>query len=151
VKDAKGHGSDPRGSHASGVDQVGHAPLTAQHDDIVARPTDPFIAKMFKGSLRGERYPNEINPEERFYHGSNQKLASGALIEPGHPGNFVRSMKHVYMTTQPEGTPEYKGARGYGQHVYEVRPTGPFGHRSDAKGIEWASEFPLRVVREVTK
>jgi len=101
------------------------------------------------GSLRNERYPNEIGQEERFYHGSARQFASGALIEPGHPGNFVRSMTHVYMTTQPEGSDIYKGARGYGTHVYEVRPTGPFGHRRDARDSEWASEFPLRVVSEV--
>jgi hypothetical protein len=144
MKDAKGHGSD---AHSTGVQQVGRTPLT--QTDITERPTTPFIAKMLKGTLRGERYPSEIKPDEHFYHGSAQQFAPGALIESGHPGNFVRSMSHVYMTTQPERSDQYKGARGYGNHVYEVKPTGPFGHRRDARDAEWASEFPLRVVREV--
>lgn len=144
MKDAKGHGS---AAHGGGVDQVGRVPM----QDIAERPTDPFLAKMFKGSLRNERYPNEIDKAEHFYHGSSQPFVPGGLIEPGHPGNFVRSMKHVYMTEQSERSDQYKGARGYGAHVYEVRPTGPFGHRSDARNGEWASEFPLRVVREVTE
>lgn len=84
-----------------------------------------------------------------LFHGSDKKFGEGDRIEAGHPGNFVSRMKHVYMTEQPEGDDSYKGARGYGRHVYEVRPTGPFGHRKDARGIEWASEDPLEVIREV--
>lgn len=98
----RGSGSDPRGAHVEGVEKIGH--------DVTTRSTDPFIAKMFKGSLRNERYLDEVKPEEHFFHGSNQQFAPGALIEPGHPGNFVRSMKHVYMTTQSEGTDQYKHA-----------------------------------------
>ena len=57
-----------------------------------------------------------------LYHGSDDELEPGAMIEPGHPGNFVSRMTHVYATEQPEGDESYKGARGYGRHVYEVRP-----------------------------
>jgi len=41
MKDAKGHGSDPRGAHAAGTDAVGKTPLTLP--DVTERPTDPFI------------------------------------------------------------------------------------------------------------
>lgn len=89
-----------------------------------------------------------------LYHGTSHEFQPGDMIEPGHPGNFVRRMKHVYATESAEE------AKGYGWHgasrengriprVYEVRPTGPYGHRSDAKGENWASEHPWEVVREV--
>jgi len=84
-----------------------------------------------------------------LYHGSAQQFAPGDMIEPGHPGNFVSRMTHTYATEQPESDESYKGARGYGGHVYQVEPTGWYGHRRDARGIEWASSHPWRVVREV--
>lgn len=99
-----------------------------------------------------------------LYHGSSAKFEPGDLIEPGHPGNFVRRMKHVYATESPEEAQRY-GWHGLGSgsgwdktvgndqerhpRVYEVKPTGPYGHRSDAKGQNWASEHPWEVVREV--
>ena len=86
-----------------------------------------------------------------LYHGSNADLSPGDQIEPGHAGNFVRRMSHVYATTQPEPDAGYKGARGYGRNVYEVQPTGWYGHRRDARGAEWASSDPLKVVRRVDK
>ena len=97
-----------------------------------------------------------------LYHGTSAKFEPGDLISPGHPGNFVRRMKHVYVTESAEGAQQY-GWSGLGSgwdktkgneqerhpRVYEVRPTGPYGHRSDAKGEYWASEDPFEVVREV--
>jgi hypothetical protein len=97
-----------------------------------------------------------------LYHGTSSRFEPGDHIAPGHPGNFVRRMKHVYATESPEEAQRY-GWHGLGQdwdktqgneqdrhpRVYEVRPTGPYGHRSDAKGSTWASEEPLEVVREV--
>lgn len=41
MKDAKGHGSDPRGAHAEGVDQVGRASLVAPvwyHGSVIGEP-----------------------------------------------------------------------------------------------------------------
>jgi hypothetical protein len=97
-----------------------------------------------------------------LYHGTSAKFEPGDLISPGHPGNFVRRMKHVYAVEDPEHAQRY-GWHGLGSdwdktkgneqerhpRVYEVRPTGPYGHRSDARGQNWASEEPLQVVREV--
>lgn len=97
-----------------------------------------------------------------LYHGTSSRFESGDLISPGHPGNFVRRMKHVYAVEDPEHAQRY-GWHGLGPdwdknggneqerhpRVYEVRPTGPYGHRSDAKGQNWASEHPWEVVREV--
>jgi GNAT superfamily N-acetyltransferase len=80
-----------------------------------------------------------------LYHGMNRPL-EGDQIEPGRPGNFVKRMKHVYMTEDPNEARNYAGAKGT---VYEVQPTGWYGHRSDAKGLNWASEHPLNIVREV--
>lgn len=89
-----------------------------------------------------------------LYHGTSQEFQPGDLIEPGHPGNFVRRMKHVYATESPEEAQKYGwggASRENGRipRVYEVKPTGPYGHRSDAKGENWASEHPWQVVREV--
>lgn len=84
-----------------------------------------------------------------LYHGSNREFSPGDMVEAGHPGNFASRMSHVYMTEQAEGDESYKGARGYGRHVYEVQPTGWYGHRRDARGDEWASNSPLRVVRRL--
>jgi hypothetical protein len=97
-----------------------------------------------------------------LYHGTSAKFEPGDLIKSGHPGNFVRRMKHVYAIEDPEAAQNY-GWHGLGSgwdrtkgneqerhpRVYEVRPTGPYGHRSDAKGQNWASEDPWEVVREV--
>ena len=41
MKDAKGHGSNPRGSHASGVDQVGRAPKVNDAAMNIIRGTKP--------------------------------------------------------------------------------------------------------------
>jgi hypothetical protein len=93
-----------------------------------------------------------LSPQQ-FFHGTSAEVEPGGLLSPGHPGHYVRRMKNVYMTTdmghaqtyafnastQPEHQP----------HVYQVEPTGDYGHRRDAKGNEFASEEPLRVVREV--
>jgi hypothetical protein len=97
--------------------------------------------------LRGIRHPEDMPAP--LYHGSDREFAPGEQIEPGHPGNFVSRMKHVYMTEQPESDEGYKGARGYGRHVYEVQPTDWYGHRRDARGAEWATEGPLNIVRKV--
>lgn len=98
--------------------------------------------------IKGVRHHEDVPVP--MYHGSNHEFAPGDLIETGHPGNFVSRMKHVYMTEQAEGEDGgYKGARGYGRHVYQIEPTGWYGHRKDARGGEWATEYPLRVVGEV--
>jgi Rifampin ADP-ribosyl transferase len=97
------------------------------------------------------RHPTDL--PKPLYHGSNSELLPGEQIEPGHPGNFVRRMTHVYLTEDPEGADAEspKGARGYGSHVYEVRPTGWYGHRRDARGQDWATSDPVIVVREVPR
>ena len=99
---------------------------------------DKYVA----GTLKQHKYPDEV--DFPLYHGTNREI-SGEHIEPGHPGNFVRRMKHAYVTSDLET------AKGYsrGQHVYEVSPTGPIGHRSDAKGNDYASVFPFRIKGKV--
>lgn len=81
-----------------------------------------------------------------MYHGTPHEL-EGNQIEPGRPGNFVKRMKHTYMTEDPNEARNYARTTG---KVYEVKPTTWYGHRSDAKGTAWASEGPLDVVREVS-
>jgi hypothetical protein len=100
--------------------------------------------------LTHERHPADV--PEPLYHGSRAELSEGDLVEPGHPGNFVSRMTHVYATTQAESDDNYKGARGYGSRVYQVQPTGWYGHRRDARGVEYASDAPMHgVVREVQR
>lgn len=92
--------------------------------------------------LKNIRHPDHMPVP--LYHGTNREIPEGAQIEPGHPGNFVKRMKHVYLVDDPEVARKYAGPRGT---VYEVQPTGVYGHRSDAKGHNWATEHPVNVVR----
>lgn len=92
--------------------------------------------------LKSIRHPDHMPVP--LYHGTNREIPEGAQIEPGHPGNFVKRMKHVYLVDNPEEARNYAGPRGT---VYEVQPTGVYGHRSDAKGHNWATEHPVNVVR----
>lgn len=78
-----------------------------------------------------------------LYHGTSRAIPEGSQIEPGHPGNFVKRMKHVYMVDNAEEARKYAGPNG---HVYQVQPTGWYGHRADAKGHNWATEFPVDIV-----
>lgn len=89
------------------------------------------------------RHPHHVPTP--MYHGTSRDI-TGDQIEPGHPGNFVKRMKHVYMTDDLDQARHYAGPSG---HVYQVRPTDWYGHRSDAKGSAWASEGPLDIVDKV--
>jgi hypothetical protein len=112
------------------------------------RLNEKHIDEDHEDGLHSRRGPED--PRVPLYHGSNKPFQAGDQIEAGHPGNFTdEPLGHVYMTEQAEGSDAYKGARGYGRHVYEVTPTGPYGRRSDARGVEWASQDPLRILREV--
>jgi hypothetical protein len=95
--------------------------------------------------LKQAKYPDEVNFP--LYHSSSADFKPGDFIEPGHPGNFVRRMKHVYASDAPAP------GKQYGGNVYEVRPTGPIGHRADARKEQgyYASEWPFQVVRKVVK
>jgi hypothetical protein len=114
-----------------------------QFDGVRSRPKDAFIDRMMAGTLKKHMYPDEV--DFPLYHGTHRDIPEGAHIEPGHPGNFVRRMKHAYVTSHLETAKHYSR----GKHVYEVAPTGPIGHRSDAKGDNYASEFPFSIVRKV--
>lgn len=100
--------------------------------------------------LEDHRHPSD--PPGPLYHGTRREFRAGEHIEAGHPGNFTdEPLGHVYLTEYPEDQqdPWVKGARGYGRRVYEVRPTGWIGHRSDAQGHNWATQDPVEVLREV--
>lgn len=109
----------------------------------LSRPDRPALDAAYAGALKQHRYPDEI--DFPLYHGSAADFAPGDLISSGHPGNFVRRMKHVYVSDAPEKSHQYGGK------VYEVRPTGPIGHRRDARPEQgyYASEWPMQVVRQV--
>jgi hypothetical protein len=104
---------------------------------------------MFQGTLKHALYPSEVNFP--LYHGTSMELQRGDFIEPGHRGNFVRRMKHVYAADSIGGKGGVKGAGGYGKHLYEVRPTGPIGNRADARSEHgyYASEYPFQVIRRI--
>lgn len=109
------------------------------------RPALPSMDKMMAGTLTQHQYPDEV--KFPLYHGSKADFRPGDLVEPGHPGNFVRRMTHVYAATTPEGARQYGSGK-----VYEVSPLGPIGHRRDAKAENgyYASEWPLKVIRRVS-
>src|SRR5712692_9599141 len=46
-----------------------------------------------------------------LYHGTSRDI-QGDQIEPGHPGNFVKRMSHVYMTESQEEARNYAGPEG---------------------------------------
>lgn len=97
-------------------------------------------------SLIGNGLTHHRHPQDMpvpLYHGTPRQIPEGGQIEPGHPGNFVRRMKHVYMVEDPDIARRYAGPDG---HVYQVQPTGWYGHRSDATAPNWASESPLDIV-----
>lgn len=105
-----------------------------------------------ESGLGDHRHPSDM--PKPLYHGSHEQFEQGDHIEAGHPSHFAdEPLGHVYMTEHPEDDWEEgghgKGARGYGRRVYEVRPTGWYGHRSDAQGHNWATQDPVEVVREV--
>lgn len=110
---------------------------------VMSRPAEKFSDKMMAGTLKNHLYPDEVTFP--LYHGTRADFKPGDLVEPGHPGNFVRRMKHVYVANSAEG------AMQYGTSVYEVRPLGPIGNRSDARKENgyFASEWPFEVVRKV--
>lgn len=114
----------------------------AQFPGVPTRPKDPWSDKFLAGTLKKHQYPDEV--DFPLYHGTTREI-EGEHIEPGHPGNFVRRMKHAYVTSDLDLAKHYSR----GKHVYEVKPTGPIGHRSDAKGAAYASEYPFRIVRKV--
>src|SRR5260370_26814590 len=56
-----------------------------------------------------ERHPGDV-PEPLYHGGSYHRFAEGELVEPGHPGNYVSRMKHVYATTDPGQAKRYAHA-----------------------------------------
>lgn len=126
--------AEPRDARGRWVDDVA----------VWSRPKDSGLDKYLTGTLKNTVYPDENHLT--LYHGSPHEFGDGDAIEPGHPGNFVKRMKHVYATTDLAAAKRYSK----GGHVYEVRPTGPFGHRQDAKNAEYASEWPFQVLRKIT-
>lgn len=140
-------GQDVR--HLSSKEAAAEGKVIAWDDryPVLEHPDGGEPTRYWGTGLKQVRHPADTPGP--LYHGSSREFEPGDHIEAGHPGNFVSRMKHVYMTEQAEGSDAYKGARGYGRHVYEVEPTGPFGHRRDAQGPEWATENPVRVVRRV--
>lgn len=116
------------------------------------RATSPEgVEQVHHTDLIGNGIKNHRHPEDMptpLYHGTRREIPEGAQIEPGHPGNFARSMKHVYMAETPEDAWNYAAPHG---HVYEVRPTTWYGHRSDAKAENgyWATPGPVDIVRKV--
>ena len=123
---------------------VGQVAVTHPDGTTTSHHTDLVGYGLNAPSLR---HPHDV--PTAMYHGTSAELNPGDHVEPGHPGNFARRMTHVYMTEQAHADDSYKGARGYGRNVYEVKPTGWYGHRRDARGPEWATSDPLQVVRKV--
>ena len=61
MKDAKGHGSDPRGAHSEGVQQVGHAlkGLTQEETDA--------LRTVFAFAMGGRGHGDKLTRETRKY------------------------------------------------------------------------------------
>lgn len=102
-------------THSAGVARYGLQKTDLHHPDDVPRP---------------------------LYHGTSREV-EGDMIEPGHPGNFVKRMSRVYTSADPER------AGKYGNHLYEVTPTGWYGHRRDARGDDYASSSPMKIVKKL--
>lgn len=126
---------------SGGGGEGGEGALSEYEHAVKSRPDDSFMDRYLAGTLKKHKYPDEV--DFPLYHATDAELKAGDLVEPGHPGHFVRRMKHVYAAEQP---PENQ----YGKNVYEVRPTGPIGHRADARAEQgyWASIWPYQVIRK---
>lgn len=72
----------------------------------------------------------DLQPTDRFYHGTRAALRAGDLIEPGHPANFGRLDRQTtwvyFSATLDAGIWGAELARGEGPgRIYIVEPTGP--------------------------
>jgi 8-oxo-dGTP pyrophosphatase MutT (NUDIX family) len=76
-----------------------------------------------------------------YYHGGAAGIDVGDHVDPAHS-----STGQAYFTTRKEEAAAYAD-RAHGS-LYEVEPTGDFGH-SSASWTSFASPHPLRVTREV--
>ena len=127
----------PTGKYGYSRNIVGQVEVTHPGGETTSHHTDLAGHGLYPASLR---HPGDVPTE--MYHGTPREIPDGAQIEPGHPGNFVKRMSHVYMTESPEEARNYAGPSGA---VYTVRPTGFYGHRRDARGASWASSDPLDI------
>lgn len=117
---------------------IGKIEVTHPGGNTTTHDTDLVGYGLYPASLR---HPGDV--PEPLYHGTPREIPEGSRIEPGHPGNFVSRMRRVYATDSPEEARKYAGASGT---VYQVRPTGWYGHRRDARGGSWASNDPFEIV-----
>jgi 8-oxo-dGTP diphosphatase len=105
----------------------------------------------------------EDEPEITFYHGTSHALASGDLVNPGHPANYQhtldRDSQHTFATERLGEAASHAGnavkVSGGVPRVYQVAPTGPI-ERDPEVAEEFARYFPsirsrhpMRVVREI--
>ncbi|HET9081121.1 MAG TPA: hypothetical protein VFO01_11495 [Trebonia sp.] len=127
----------PAGKYGYSRRIVGQVEVTHPSGETTVHHTDLAGHGLYPASLR---HPDDVPAP--MYHGTPRDIPEGAQIEPGHPGNFVRRMTHVYMTTDPDEARKYAGPEGT---VYQVQPTGFYGHRRDARGTAWASGDPLDI------
>jgi Rifampin ADP-ribosyl transferase len=102
-----------------------------------------------------------MTDQSAYYHGTAADLSAGALIEPGRAHNFA----HLAGTDSVYFTPRLESARWYAMlaadlaqgRVYQVEPTGSHAPDPESAGSfvppslsgARASEYPLRVIREV--
>jgi hypothetical protein len=128
----------PAGKYGYSRRIVGQVEVTRPSGETTTHYTNLVGHGLYPASLR---HPNDVSAE--MYHGTPRSIPEGAQIEPGHPGNFVSRMSHVYMTEDPEDARKYAGPAGT---VYRVKPTGFYGHRRDARGASWASSDPLDII-----
>ena len=112
MKDAKGHGSDPKGTHAQGVDQVGRVaslPISGLvPTQRLALPpksdpdfkVDKGIVDYFRGQLRSGQ---EIDPPIRVF--PNMQVADGhhriiAALAEGKTDIRAETIPYDYYTNQ---------------------------------------------------
>jgi hypothetical protein len=128
----------PAGKYGYSRRIVGQVEVTHPSGETTKHYTNLAGYGLYPASLR---HPDDVPVP--MYHGTPRNIREGAQIEPGHAGNFVRRMTHVYLTTDPEEARKYAGPSGT---VYRVRPTGFYGHRRDARDASWASSDPLDII-----
>jgi len=114
MKDAKGHGSNPRGAHAEGVDQIGRVaslPISGlvptQSLDIGSEnyddESDKRVIDYFRAQLRDDQ---EIDPPIQVY--------PNGLIADGHHrvmAAMAEGKQDIRAETVPYGSPQ--GAQGH--------------------------------------
>lgn len=144
MKDAKGHGSDPRGAHASGVEQIGK-PVAAQDwfngskvVDSAGQPLtvyhgSPDVRQVLEEGFKTphERFSGKQGEDEGYFATSDYRVAN-SYADPHRAFDYQNSEPGVvplHLSIKNPMVVDAKGApwRGTAQYVQQAKAAGHDG------------------------